>query len=103
VSTDETLIDAREAARALGISRSRLYAATRNALVPAVRIGRSYRYSPSVLRRFIESGGTAWPGGWRRDAAGCVAAEGNGPPCHEGSTDTRPPLTRRARSKRRSR
>jgi excisionase family DNA binding protein len=104
MNADEKLIDAREAARSLGISRSRLYDATRKSLVPAVRIGRTYRYSPSVLRKFIESGGTAWPGGWRKGGSDADPTEHTtGRSRRDLATDSRAGLTRQAQLKSRSR
>lgn len=63
----EQLIDASSAARALGITTTRLYELSRRGLVPTVRVGRQVRFSPRALTKFIDDGGAGWAGGWRRD------------------------------------
>jgi excisionase family DNA binding protein len=50
---------AREAAKALAISERKLWQLTKDGLVRAVKMGRSVRYSPDDLRRFIEEMSTA--------------------------------------------
>lgn len=73
----EGLLRAPETAQVLDISRARLYALSRAGIIPCVRIGRSFRYSPSALRRFVETGGAGWPvGGQRIPAAGVGAPAG---------------------------
>ena len=44
-----------EAAAALGISARALWSETRIGRIPAIRIGKSVRYSPDALRAWIES------------------------------------------------
>jgi len=55
-------------AQTLDVSQARVYELIRQGLLPAVRLGRQVRVSEEALRRFIESGGQALPGGWRREA-----------------------------------
>lgn len=62
----ERLIAAREAATVLGISEYQLYALAREGIVPAVRIGRAVRFSPSALAEFVARGGKGFEGRWRK-------------------------------------
>lgn len=48
------LLPTREAARALSVSERTLFTLTQRGDIPAVRIGRSVRYDPADLHRFIE-------------------------------------------------
>ena len=48
------LMTARDAARALAISERQLWQRTKDGEIPCVRIGRSVRYSPDDLRKWIE-------------------------------------------------
>ncbi len=61
------LIGATEAAAILQVTPTRLYQLVRSEIVPAVRLGRSIRFDPESLRIFIEGGGAAFRGGWRRE------------------------------------
>lgn len=54
-----------EVAELLRVSRSRVYQLGRERLLPIVRIGRQVRVEEGALRRWIEEGGQALPGGWR--------------------------------------
>ena len=49
------LLTCREAAAALQVCEKTLWTLTRDGKLPAVRIGRSVRYSVDDLRRFIEA------------------------------------------------
>jgi hypothetical protein len=42
----------------------------RRGILPGVRLGRQVRIDPEALAAFIETGGKALPGGWRREARG---------------------------------
>jgi hypothetical protein len=58
-------------ARRIGISVGRFYDLVRNGIFPpgvVVRLGRQIRIHPGRLDQFIEGGGKALPGGWRREA-----------------------------------
>ena len=59
MSDRESLMGAAAAASLLGVSRTHLWKLSREGIVPAVRLGRSYRYAPGALREFIMSGGRA--------------------------------------------
>jgi excisionase family DNA binding protein len=58
-----------EAALILGVSDKRAYELARLGLLPIVHLGRQVRVDPDVLDRFIQSGGKAFQGGWRKDTA----------------------------------
>lgn len=68
------LIDAAAVAARLGVSRHRVYELIRTGALPAVHIGRQVRVCPVALERWIEAGGAALPGGWRREPDGGRAA-----------------------------
>lgn len=55
--TQEKLLEIGDVARALGISRGRAYQLVRLGALPAVRLGRQVRISPSQLAEFIKRGG----------------------------------------------
>lgn len=55
-------------AEALDIPQARVYELVRLGLLPSVKLGRQIRVSEEALRQFIEGGGQALPGGWRREA-----------------------------------
>ena len=57
-----------EVASVLRISQTRAYALIRDELLPATHLGRQLRVSEAALRAWIAAGGTALPGGWRREA-----------------------------------
>jgi hypothetical protein len=55
----------------IGVSIDRFYTLVRQGIFPpgvVVHFGRQIRVHPERLERFIESGGQALPGGWRREA-----------------------------------
>lgn len=60
------LLTAQEVARLLGMSESQVYALGRSGILPVIRIGRSIRIADDQLQDWIERGGQAWPGGWRK-------------------------------------
>ena len=57
-----------ETAQVLGIREARVYDLARDGLLPVVHLGRQLRVSEGALRAWIAGGGTALPGGWRREA-----------------------------------
>jgi excisionase family DNA binding protein len=63
----EKLIDAQPVKDALGVSEKRVYELVRTGLLPAVKLGRQLRFRPSQVQAFIEAGGAALPGGWRKE------------------------------------
>ena len=66
------LLTVGEVAKALRLSPSAIYALIRSDVLPATRIGRSIRVSEKVLANYLEAGGRAWPGGWRKRSAATV-------------------------------
>lgn len=68
MSTQLQLLTVPQAARTLGVSRARLYELIRQRIIPSVALGRQRRISPVSLQAFIDNGGQALPGGWRRRA-----------------------------------
>jgi len=58
-------------AKRIGISRNRFYDLVRNGILPpgvVVRLGRQIHINPGRLDQFIERGGKAFPGRWRKEA-----------------------------------
>ncbi|BDG59924.1 helix-turn-helix domain-containing protein [Caldinitratiruptor microaerophilus] len=62
------LATAREIAAEYGLRVERVYELARQSLIPHVRVGRSVRFDRLAVERWIEAGGQALPGGWRRGA-----------------------------------
>jgi excisionase family DNA binding protein len=56
--TEPLAVDAKEAARLLGISPRKLWELTNRGLVPCVRFGRSLRYPMELLREFVREQST---------------------------------------------
>jgi excisionase family DNA binding protein len=56
------------AADLLGIRRQQAAELARREILPVVRVGRLVRVDPAKLDEFIENGGKALEGGWRRKA-----------------------------------
>ena len=64
----KVLKDIEYAAQRLDIPIQRAYQLARESLIPVVRLGRSVKVDPEELERFIQSGGRALPGGWKKEA-----------------------------------
>ena len=62
------LLTVGEVAEMLGMSQERIYQLTREKILPCVHCGRSLRWSEKALIEWIENGGQAFPGGWRKEA-----------------------------------
>lgn len=58
--TDKLLLRVREAAEALGISRSHTYELVQSGKLPVVRLGASVRIPRAWLSQFVESETAAW-------------------------------------------
>jgi excisionase family DNA binding protein len=58
------------------VSRGAVYALIRGDVLPAIRVGRSWRVAEKVVANFIESGGAGWPGGWRKRGGGEAGCPG---------------------------
>jgi hypothetical protein len=68
-----TLKPLKFAAGVLGVSLPRATDMARRGILPSgvvVRLGRQWRVHPERLQAFIDAGGQALPGGWRREAVG---------------------------------
>ena len=63
----EGLISVETLAPYIGVSKARLYLLARDQIVPSVRVGRSVKFDPQQVRKWIESGGESYPGGWRKE------------------------------------
>lgn len=64
-----SLLRASDVASRLGASEQRVHELARLGLLPCVRMGRSVRFDPAVVELWIQTGGKAFEGGWRRDSA----------------------------------
>lgn len=62
------LLAVEEVADILQVRVHRVYDMARQGIIPAVRLGRQLRFSPAKIQEFIDAGGQALPGGWRREA-----------------------------------
>jgi putative molybdopterin biosynthesis protein len=60
------MLTMQEVADRLGVSLQRAYEMGRTGLLPIVRMGRQIRVEETRLVSWIESGGRALPGGWKR-------------------------------------
>ncbi len=54
-SAEKLLLNVRQASQALSVSPRTLWTLTANGEIPSVRFGRSVRYDPADLRRWIDS------------------------------------------------
>jgi len=68
METLERLLTISEVAEILRVPKARVYDLVRAVMLPSVRVGRQIRISPTALTAYIESGGKALAGGWRREA-----------------------------------
>lgn len=65
------LVGADVVARALCVTPARAYELARLGIIPCVRVGRQVRFDVPKVRAWIEDGGQALAGGWRREREGC--------------------------------
>ena len=63
---DRDLLTLREAASILRVKYPRAAELAREGIIPVVRLGRQVRIDPDQLDMFLQNGGKALPGGWRR-------------------------------------
>jgi excisionase family DNA binding protein len=61
------LRNVKEVAERLDLSLQRVYELARGGILPVVRLGRQIRVDEGRLIAWINDGGKALPGGWRRD------------------------------------
>jgi excisionase family DNA binding protein len=60
------LLSMQEVAERLGVSLQRAYEMGRTGLLPVVHLGRQMRVEEGRLAAWVEGGGRALPGGWRK-------------------------------------
>lgn len=76
-----TLLDARTLAasgKLPGMTEVAIRQAARTGVLPSVRLGRKVWFNLDELRVFLQAGGRALPGGWRREPAAPVAGVAGG-------------------------
>jgi excisionase family DNA binding protein len=61
------LLNVKEVAKRLDLSLPRVYELAREGILPVVRLGRQIRVDEGRLIAWINDGGRALPGGWKRD------------------------------------
>ena len=74
------LLNMEEVAERLNVSIHRAYELGRNGLLPVVHLGRQLRVEERRLLAWIEAGGQALPGGWKRTATKRRSTERADPP-----------------------
>lgn len=62
------LLRVQEVARIFDCSEQRIYEMARQGILPSVRLGRQIRIDREALEKFIEGGGQALAGGWKKEA-----------------------------------
>lgn len=65
------LMSAKETAEFMGISKDRVLTLARENVLPpgvVVRLGRQVRFNADKLAEWIDTGGQALPGGWKKVA-----------------------------------
>ena len=60
------LVKVTPVAEKLGLTPQQVYMYAREGIIPCVRIGRTLRFPLNKIEEFIEQGGKALPGGWRK-------------------------------------
>lgn len=65
-----------EVAKILKVKLPRVQELVRQNILPHFRLGRQIRIGRQQLQRFIEGGGQALPGDWRRSASVAPSREG---------------------------
>lgn len=61
------LITAEEVSRWLRIRRQHVYQLVDAGLLPVKKLGRSLRFDPVQIAKFLEDGGASFAHGWRKD------------------------------------
>ncbi|MCY0895527.1 MAG: helix-turn-helix domain-containing protein [Alicyclobacillaceae bacterium] len=61
------LLTATDVAERLGITEDAIYRLTRQKVLRGVRIGRTISFDEHALEEWIQKGGQAWNGGWRKN------------------------------------
>jgi excisionase family DNA binding protein len=63
----DRLLIVSELSELFSISEDRVYALSREKVIPSVRLGRSLRFDPEEIKQFVKNGGKALPGVWKRE------------------------------------
>ena len=58
-----------EVADILRVKVERVYELCRQGILPHIRLGRQIRIDEARFNKWLEDGGQALPGGWRREAS----------------------------------
>jgi len=67
----EKLVRAYRVASILDVPKDQVYKLAQDGLLPAIRVGRAWRFDEKTLRKWIDQGGA---GGWRRRVTSRQAA-----------------------------
>ncbi len=67
IRVDNKLLKTVEVAKWLDLPIDRVYSLARQNMIPTIRLGRQLRFDRKALDEFIQSGGRALPGGWKRE------------------------------------
>lgn len=60
------LLNSLQVAEMFGETREWVYMAAREGILPSVRCGRKVKFSEKALHEFVDNGGKALPGGWKK-------------------------------------
>ncbi|OAT82210.1 helix-turn-helix domain-containing protein [Desulfotomaculum copahuensis] len=63
---DKKLLRLPEVAEILDLKEDRVYALAREGILPVVHVGRQLRVDPDKLLEWIDNGGKAFDGGWKK-------------------------------------
>lgn len=62
---NERLINVKQMAKLLGVSKHRVYEMAKKGLLPVCRLGRQVRFDPVQIKEWLAQGGSPLPGGWK--------------------------------------
>lgn len=71
-TNERALIGAEQVALRLGRTKARVYELCRAGLLPHVKLGRAVAFDSDALEQWIADGGSALPGGWKREPDGAT-------------------------------
>ena len=63
------IVGAKPIAELLDVKPSRVYDLAQQDLIPHIKLGRQVRFDLDKVIAWLEGGGQALPGGWRKEAA----------------------------------
>jgi excisionase family DNA binding protein len=61
------LLKVEDIAEQFNMTEERIYTLAREGILPVCRIGRQLRFSENAITEFVENGGKAFSGGWRKE------------------------------------